>query len=100
MHAVLVEVDVPEGMPTDTAREALQQNAVPRIREAGARAGYWLSPVKGRGVNVTLYDTEDAAKTVAGWFTIGQAHPAHQMASRFDRWRYARFSPTCRSPDC
>jgi hypothetical protein len=75
MHAVLVEVDVPEGMPVDAAREALQQNAVPRIREAGARAGYWLSPVNGRGVNVTLYDTEEAAKTVAGWFTIGQGPP-------------------------
>jgi hypothetical protein len=39
--------------------------------EAGAKAGYWLVPQNGGGVNVLVFDTEDEARAVAARFVPG-----------------------------
>jgi len=61
MYAVFVEVNAGAG-PNDQARQNIEGNAVPMARDAGARAGYWLSAAGGRGVAVVCFDSEEAAK--------------------------------------
>lgn len=75
MHALFVEVNVDESM-NEQARERLQREEVPRAREAGANAGYWLAAQAGRGVAVVLFDSEDAAKRAAETLTVGEAPSA------------------------
>jgi hypothetical protein len=71
MYALFIEVNAGEdNIPA--AREYLPQQAAPRAREGGAKAGYWLAPQGGRGISVTVYDTEDAARTAAARFTAGE----------------------------
>lgn len=72
MHAVFIEVNADESL-TDTAREELPKTAVPRAKEAGAKAGYWLEARGGRGVSVVLFDSEEAAHTMADRMQPGQA---------------------------
>jgi len=71
MYAVLVEVNADESH-VDAAREVLPAKAVPMAREHGARAGYWLAPAGGRGVNLVVFDTEQEANAAAGRFQVGQ----------------------------
>jgi hypothetical protein len=73
MHAVLVEVDVDNGVSVDEARKRLQENAPPMAREAGARAAYWLGPQSGRGVSVIVFDSKDDAEKLASQFHVGEA---------------------------
>jgi hypothetical protein len=49
MYAVFVEVNA-GAVPNDQARQVIEGTAVPMARDAGARAGYWLSAEGGRGV--------------------------------------------------
>jgi hypothetical protein len=49
MYAVFVEVNA-GAIQNDQARQILEGTAVPMARDAGARAGYWLSAEGGRGV--------------------------------------------------
>jgi hypothetical protein len=74
MHAVFVEVDADESH-VDAARQALNQNVAPAAREAGARAGYWLSPQGGRGVGVVVFETEEGARAMAGQLKVGEPPP-------------------------
>jgi hypothetical protein len=40
---------------------------IPRISQtAGFVAGYWLEPVDGKGISVTLWESEQAAQEAAG----------------------------------
>ncbi|HEY3689135.1 MAG TPA: hypothetical protein VGL46_02380, partial [Pseudonocardiaceae bacterium] len=72
MHAVFVEVDVPDDTLVEEARKRLQENAAPMAREAGARAGYWLGPQGGRGVSVVVFDSQEEAEKVAEQMHVGQ----------------------------
>jgi hypothetical protein len=74
MYAVFVEVN-PAGIPSDQARKAIEATAVPMARDAGARAGYWLSAEGGRGVAVICFDSEEAARQAAGQLKVGEAPP-------------------------
>jgi hypothetical protein len=75
MYAVFVEVNA-DASHEDQARKILQETAVPMSRDAGARAGYWLSAQGGRGVSVTVFDSEEAARRVADQLKVGEAPPA------------------------
>lgn len=70
MFAVFIEVNA-EDSHIDAAREALPERVAPMARESGAKAGYWLAPQGGRGVSMTVYETEEEARKVADQFTIG-----------------------------
>ena len=72
MYALFLEVNADESV-IEAAREFLPKAAVPMAREAGAKAGYWLAPKNGRGVNVLIFDTEDEARAVAARFEPGES---------------------------
>jgi hypothetical protein len=71
MYAVFVEVNAADSQ-IEAGREFLPRVAVPRARESGAKAGYWLAPSAGRGVSVVVFDTEETARQVAARFEVGQ----------------------------
>ena len=70
MYAAFTEVNADESH-IEAARDVLPKSAVPRAREAGAKAGYWLAP-HGRGVAVAVFDTEDEARAVAARLEVGK----------------------------
>ncbi len=72
MFAIFVEVDTGEA-DMDAAVTNLKQNVIPRLREAGARAGYWLDSVGGsRRVSIMVFDTEEAARAMADGMKVGE----------------------------
>jgi len=71
MYAVFVEVNADASLE-DQARKVLQETIAPRARDAGARAGYWLSAQGGRGVSVTVFDSEEAARHQADQLKVGE----------------------------
>ena len=71
MYALLIEVNADESH-TEEARKTLPDTVVPQVRAAGGKAGYWLAPQNGRGISVTVYDDEAAARAVAGQFKVGE----------------------------
>jgi hypothetical protein len=75
MHALFTELDVPEDAPTDLARKALNEIAVPMARQSGAVAAYWLGQRDGRGVAIVIFDDEAAATGMASHLTVGASPP-------------------------
>ena len=71
MYAMLVEVNADES-DIEAARDALPKSVVPIVRDAGAKAGYWLAPQNGRGLAVVVFETEDEAKAVAARMEVGK----------------------------
>ncbi len=71
MYALFIEVNADESH-LEAARDVLPKSAVPMARQAGAKAGYWLTPQNGRGVNVLVFDTEDEARALAARFEVGK----------------------------
>jgi hypothetical protein len=71
MYAMLIEVNADESH-IEAARDVLPKSAVPMVRDAGAKAGYWLAPQNGRGVAVVVFDTEDEARAVAAGVEVGK----------------------------
>jgi hypothetical protein len=62
-NVVFVNVDATEA---DPARRGLHNQVIPRVRETpGFVAGYWLEPVDGKGISVTLWESEQAAREAA-----------------------------------
>jgi hypothetical protein len=62
MYAVVASATVRD---REAAAQALQE-VVPRVSQArGFLAGYWLSMPDGTGLTVMVFDTQDAARTVA-----------------------------------
>ena len=76
MHAVLIEVDV-GGVDRDEGLHALREQIVPAIKQLpGFQSGVWLPGNKeGRGLSLTVWDSEGHAQTMADQFGIG-ANPA------------------------
>jgi hypothetical protein len=65
MHANVVFVTV-DANQADPARRGLHNQVIPRIRQtAGFVAGYWLEPVDGKGISVTLWESEQTARDAA-----------------------------------
>jgi hypothetical protein len=71
MYAVFVEVNADQSH-TDEARERLPEVAVPGARGMGARGGYWLAPLDGRGISVVVFDEEEPARKAADQFQVGE----------------------------
>jgi hypothetical protein len=70
MHAVVISVSVRD---REAAGRALKEEVVPRISQArGFVAGYWLSMPDGRGLSVVVFDSQDAARTMAEQVPSGQ----------------------------
>lgn len=72
MHAVFVEVNN-EHTDMDLLRSSLERGPVPRVRDAGASAAYWLAPAEGRGLAVIVFDSEERAQQLANQLHVGQA---------------------------
>ena len=64
MHAVVVRVTIND---FDKGRQFLTEQVVPRVKQApGFVAGYWTrSEDKGNGLSMIVFESEDAARTVA-----------------------------------
>jgi hypothetical protein len=82
MPAVFIEVNADESQ-AGRGREAIKREAVPRARDAGARAGYWLTAQRGRVVAVLIYGSEDAAKRAAEPLRAGEAPPGASTGVTF-----------------
>jgi hypothetical protein len=75
MHATVTRVRIDEGR-FDEARKALLEEVIPRVKSApGFVTGYWLAPVESLGLSVIVFETEEAARTVAGILSVG-SHPS------------------------
>jgi hypothetical protein len=71
MYATFVEINTRES-DLNAARETLLSSAVPRARESGARAAYWLAPSAGRSITIVVFDSEESAQGLAARFEVGQ----------------------------
>lgn len=61
MYANIIEVNVDESV--DPERKGLHEGVIPRVRQLpGIVAGFWLEPVEGKGLSITVYETEEAAQ--------------------------------------
>jgi hypothetical protein len=66
VHANVVFVSV-DASQADPARRGLHKQVIPRISQtAGFVAGYWLESLDGKGISVTLWESEQAAREAAG----------------------------------
>ncbi len=70
MYAVFSEVNADESH-IDVARKYLNETAAPRMKEAGAKSAVWLAPQGGRGVSVTVFDSEEEARNAAAHLKVG-----------------------------
>jgi hypothetical protein len=75
MFGVFIEVD-PGGADSADDAAFLQREIVPRVRDAGARAAYWLDGAGGsRSVALVVYESEDAAQAHADRMKVGETPP-------------------------
>ena len=76
MYAALIEVDV-NGIDQEAGLSALRDQIVPAITSLpGFQRGTWLTGNdEGRGLSLTVWDTEPNAQTMAERFGIG-SNPA------------------------
>lgn len=72
MYAVLIEVDV-AGVDRESGLSALRDHVVPGIAQLpGFQSGTWLTGNEdGRGLSLTLWDTEENARAMAERFAGG-----------------------------
>jgi len=71
VYALFTEVNA-DGSQDEAARKFLNEFVVPRARQSGATAGYWLAAKGGRGVSIVIFDKEKDARTIAGVLTVGE----------------------------
>ncbi len=71
MYAVYTEVTADESH-IEEGRAFLANQAVPMVREHGAKAAFWLAPQAGRGVSIVVFDTEDEARNGAAPLKVGE----------------------------
>jgi hypothetical protein len=72
MYALFMEVNADDSH-LEQARRVLPEVAVPMAKENGAMLGVWLAPSgTGRGVSITVYNSEEEARQAASRFTVGE----------------------------
>ena len=83
MYAVLIEVDV-SGVDHDQGLTTLRDHVVPAITALpGFQSGTWLPGNEaGRGLSLTLWNTEAEAKVMADRFGIGSNPAMSAMVAR------------------
>lgn len=73
MFAVFIEADASDA-DMDAGMTHLKETVVPRVRDEGARAGYWINRAAGtQRVAMVLFDTEEAARAMAGRLKVGES---------------------------
>ena len=83
MVAVLIEVDV-RGVERDAGLTALREQIVPAIKSLpGFRSGTWLTGNgNGKGLSLTLWDSEENARTMADRFGVGSSPAMSAQVAR------------------
>jgi hypothetical protein len=83
VHAVLIEVDV-GGVDREAGMMVLREQVVPAIKQLpGFRSGTWLTGNEdGRGLSLTLWDSEENARTMAEHFGPGSSPTASASVVR------------------
>ncbi len=83
MYAVLIEVDV-NGVDREQGLTALREHIVPAIKAMpGFESGTWLpGNADGKGLSLTLWDTEANANVMADRFGIGSNPTVSAMVAR------------------
>ncbi len=83
MFAVLIEVDV-AGVDREQGLMVLREHVVPAIKMlAGFRSGTWLpGGPDGRGLSLTLWETESDARAMADRFGPGSSPAASASVVR------------------
>ena len=83
MHAVLIEVDV-TGVDPEQGLTALREQIVPAIKAMpGFASGTWLpGNDEGKGLSLTLWNTEADAEAMAHRFGIGSNPAMSAMVAR------------------
>jgi hypothetical protein len=83
MYAVLIEVDV-AGVDPEQGIRALREEIVPAIKALpGFQSGSWLTGgADGKGLSLTLWDTEDNARLMAERFGPGSSPTASASVVR------------------
>jgi len=77
MYAVLIEVDV-AGVDREAGIAALREHIAPAISQLpGFQSGTWLTGnEQGRGLSLTVWDSEEHATAMAGRFGLGSSPTA------------------------
>ena len=83
MHAVLIEVDV-AGVDREQGINALREQIVPAIKALpGFLSGTWpTGGAGGKGLSLTVWDTEDNARAMADRFGPGSSPTASASVVR------------------
>ena len=83
MHAVLIEVDV-SGVDREQGTTALREQIVPAIKSLpGFQSGTWLTGgTDGKGLSLTLWDSEENAHAMAERFAPGSSPTASTSVTR------------------
>jgi hypothetical protein len=83
MFAVVGEVGIDAGRE-DESVDFLKTNIVPQVKQApGLVGGYWFSVQDGRGLGVTFFETEEAARRAAE-MAKGQPRPDYITSANFN----------------
>jgi len=62
MHAVVGKVSIQAGHENESV-EYFKTNVLPMVKQAPRMiAGYWVAPQDGKGLGITLYESEEAAR--------------------------------------
>jgi heme-degrading monooxygenase HmoA len=83
MHATLIEVNV-TGVDRDEGLAGLRDHLVPAIKSMpGFVSGTWLTGgTDGRGLSLTVWATESAARAFADQFRVGASPQAGAAVAR------------------
>jgi hypothetical protein len=83
MYAVLIEVDV-AGVDPESGIHVLREQIVPAIKQLpGFQSGTWLTGnEQGRGLSLTVWDSEEHARTMADRFGVGSSPAMSASISR------------------
>ena len=83
MYAVLIEVNV-SAVDREEGLKGLREHFVPAIKQlAGFQSGVWLpGNADGRGLSLTVWDTEANAQTMADRFGPGSSPQAGAAIER------------------
>ncbi len=92
MYAVLIEVNVGD-VDRDEGLKGLREQIVPAISQLpGFQSGVWLpGNAAGRGLSLTVWDTEANARTMADRFGPG-SNP--QAGAAIERWEVREVAAT------
>jgi hypothetical protein len=95
MYAVLIEVDV-AGVESEVGLAALREHIVPAITQLpGFHSGTWLTGNQdGKGLSLTLWDTEHNAEAMVDRFGPGSSPTARATVVRCEVREVAAIAPS------